>query len=89
MLRAIDALINSGPDLGTCSWFLPVTVETVVGNGAVRHYRAFDMTRDGFTLLAMGFTGAKALRFKKAYIQAFNAMEAELRGRGARGATPH
>ncbi|WP_286084191.1 Rha family transcriptional regulator [Agrobacterium sp. FDAARGOS_525] len=28
-------------------------------------YRAFDMTRDGFTLLAMGFTGAKALRGRK------------------------
>lgn len=26
-------------------------------------YRAFDMTRDGFTLLAMGFTGKKALAF--------------------------
>jgi len=36
------------------------------------------ITRDGFTLLAMGFTGKKAMQFKLAYIQAFNAMEAEL-----------
>lgn len=36
------------------------------------------MTRDGFTLLAMGFTGEKAMRFKEAYIKAFNRMEAEL-----------
>lgn len=33
------------------------------------------VTRDGFTLLAMGFTGAKAMQFKVAYIEAFNAME--------------
>lgn len=26
------------------------------------------MTRDGFTLLAMGFTGRKAMQFKEAYI---------------------
>lgn len=33
------------------------------------------VTRDGFTLLAMGFTGEKAMQFKIAYIDAFNAME--------------
>ncbi len=36
------------------------------------------LTRDGFTLLAMGFTGPKALDFKIAYIKAFNDMEAKL-----------
>ena len=33
------------------------------------------VTRDGFTLLAMGFTGKAAMQFKVAYIEAFNAME--------------
>lgn len=33
------------------------------------------LTRDGFTLLAMGFTGKKAMRFKVAYINRFNQME--------------
>lgn len=33
------------------------------------------VTRDGFTLLAMGFTGARAMHFKVSYIEAFNAME--------------
>lgn len=37
------------------------------------------MNRDGFTLLAMGFTGNKALEFKMKYIEAFNQMEAELK----------
>ena len=35
----------------------------------------FYMNRDGFTLLAMGFTGDKALQFKLKYIEAFNKME--------------
>ncbi len=46
-------------------------------------YPAYRLTRDGFTLLAMGFTGKKALAFKLAYIEAFNRMEAELRQRPA------
>ena len=38
----------------------------------------FYMNRDGFTLLAMGFTGQKAMSFKLKYIEAFNAMERQL-----------
>lgn len=38
-------------------------------------YRQVIMNRDGFTLLAMGFTGQKALQFKLKYIEAFNQME--------------
>lgn len=34
-----------------------------------------EMTRDGFTLLAMGYTGAKAMKFKELYIRRFNEME--------------
>jgi Rha family phage regulatory protein len=48
-----------------------------------REFRSFDMTRDGFTLLVMGFTGTRALKWKLRYIEAFNAMEAELRNRPA------
>lgn len=36
-------------------------------------------TRDGFSLLAMGFTGPKAIEWKLKYIEAFNMMEAEMR----------
>jgi len=39
------------------------------------------MTRDGFTLLAMGYTGEKAMKFKLAYIKQFNAMEKALTGK--------
>jgi len=33
------------------------------------------MTRDGFTMLAMGYTGQKAMHFKELYINRFNEME--------------
>ena len=39
------------------------------------------MNRDGFTLLVMGYTGEKAMRFKLAYIKQFNAMEELLKGK--------
>lgn len=44
-----------------------------------QEYPMFIMNRDGFTLLAMGFTGDKALRFKLDYINAFNQMETKLK----------
>ena len=44
-----------------------------------KEYPEYLMTRDGFTLLAMGFTGEKATQWKIKYIEAFNKMEAELR----------
>ena len=47
--------------------------------GASRKSPAYRLTRDGFTLLAMGFTGKQALQFKLAYIDAFNRMEEQLR----------
>lgn len=37
------------------------------------------MTRDGFALLVMGYTGELAMKFKEFYIRQFNAMEKELR----------
>ena len=46
------------------------------------------LTRDAFTLLAMGFTGARALAFKVAYINAFNRMEKLLTGHAEAEAIP-
>ena len=42
-------------------------------------YPEYLLTRDGFTLLVMGFTGSKALQWKLKYIEAFNKMEQELK----------
>lgn len=38
-------------------------------------YTEYLLTRDGFSLLVMGFTGSKALQWKLKYIEAFNKME--------------
>lgn len=49
--------------------------ETNVPDSYGRPRRAYYMNRDGFTLLAMGFTGQDAMNFKLDYIDAFNRME--------------
>lgn len=46
-----------------------------------RSQDVYYMTRDGFTILVMGYTGEKAMRFKEAYIRQFNAMEKALIGK--------
>lgn len=43
-----------------------------------KQYPMYLMNRDGFSLLCMGFTGAKALEWKLKYIDAFNKMEKTL-----------
>lgn len=43
--------------------------------------KMYYITRDGFTLLVMGYTGEKAMKFKEAYIRQFNAMEKALIGK--------
>lgn len=48
-------------------------------NGGTKKAKYFIMNKDAFTLLAMGFTGAKAVEFKIKYINEFNKMEAELK----------
>lgn len=50
-------------------------------DGRNRKQDAVIMTRDGFTLLVMGYTGELAMKFKEAYIKQFNAMEAALQGK--------
>ena len=44
-----------------------------------KEYPMYEMDRDGFSLLVMGFTGEKALQWKIKYIEAFNQMESELK----------
>lgn len=44
-----------------------------------KQYPEYLLTRDGFSLLVMGFTGAKALEWKIKYIEAFNKMEEQLK----------
>ena len=82
VMRDIRAL-GCSPDFYRLN-FEEVTTEYVNGKGGTQTADAFRMTKDGFTFLAMGFTGPEAARFKEAYILAFNRMEAALRARPAR-----
>lgn len=77
VLRAIRNLL---PQLSAdhARNFAEMVIETQIGSGATRQDPAYRVTRVGFTLLAMGFTGKKAFQFKLAYIDAFERMEAEL-----------
>ncbi len=58
--------------------FQPTSNVIPMPNGGSREEKAYDITRDGFVFLAMGFTGKKAAAWKERYILAFNAMEAQL-----------
>lgn len=76
VLKAIKTLLDQEPSLAgrnfaDCSY----STET----SGRRSFPCFKLDRDGFTLLAMGFTGPEALKFKLRYIAAFNEMEARLR----------
>lgn len=74
VLRDIDNLISDSPKLGSEMFF-----ETSYQNERRKIYRCFNMNRDGFSLLSMGFTGKKALEWKLKYIEAFNKMEEKLK----------
>lgn len=78
VLRDIEAL--QIPDDWRGANFGPSHFERTTPTGGKYLDKAYTITRDGFTILAMGYTGSKAMKFKLAYIDAFNRMEAALRG---------
>lgn len=71
VLRSIDNLLSSLEDSAKL-WFHK-SLYKVDGNN--KSYVMYYMNRDGFSLLAMGFTGKKALEWKIKYIEQFNLME--------------
>lgn len=73
VLRAIDSLKEDVRN------FAQMFFETETPDSYGRPQRTYLMNRDGFTLLAMGFTGKAALEWKLKYIAAFNAMEKKLK----------
>lgn len=72
VIRDIEMYKKDVPNFG--EMFQEATMPDSYG----RQQKAYLMNRDGFSLLVMGFTGAKALEWKLKYIEAFNAMEKEL-----------
>lgn len=51
--------------------FIPTLTEVTIGSGARREAKGYNLTQIGFTLLAFGFQGEKALDFKCQFIDAF------------------
>lgn len=74
ILRDIENIIKSD---STILWNEMFKKSAYQSRG--KDYKCYDMNRDGFSLLAMGFTGKKALEWKLKYINAFNLMEEELK----------
>lgn len=79
VLKAIRAILSKLPEDRLGNFSQTVVTRTNPSGGAPIQSRAYRLTRDGFTFLAMGFTGEKAQVFKWAYIDAFNRMEEALR----------
>lgn len=76
VLRGIRDLIEKNTDLSKSFIAREEQIET--GNGASRSNPVFLMDQKGFCILAMGFTGAKALEFKCAFYDEFERMKNEL-----------
>lgn len=76
VLRDIAKLRSKCPESFRRLNFEPTLIDVPGPNGAVRQTPAYLLTRDGFSLLVMGFAGAEAVRWKLKYIEAFNALEA-------------
>ena len=70
VLRDINNIKKDVPN------FEEMFYETEAPDSYGRLQRIYQMTRDGFTLLTMGFTGSEALQWKVKYLEAFNKMEA-------------
>lgn len=82
VLEAIDNLLKSlAPEKSGAETRMFALTSFADPSQPGREFRSFDMTRDGFALLAFSFTGERALKWKLKYIEAFNVMEAELRAR--------
>ena len=76
VIRDIRNLIESIPELGRLNFELSSYI-----NEQGKELPCYRMDRKGFVLLAMGFTGEQALKFKIAYIDAFDEMEERLKNR--------
>ena len=74
VLRDIAKITD--PKSGLSTEFAQLNFEpTSYTDGWNRKQKAYAMTRDGFTMLVMGYTGQKAMKFKELYIKRFNEME--------------
>lgn len=79
VVRAVVNTIAAKPELEASRNFAQWSEDVEIGSGAKRTVVGYWMDRKGFSILAMGFTGAKALDFKCAFYDQFERMEEALR----------
>ena len=79
VLRAIRDLIEANPDWGMRNFAQTPYVDSQNG----QTYQMYEMTRDGYSMLVMGFTGKEAMDWKIKFLDAFNAMERQIRSSNA------
>lgn len=79
VVRDIRDILASLPDTSKNWGMLNFEQTPYVDPQNKQTYSEYLITRDGLTLLVMGYTGEKAMTFKLAYIQRFNEMEALLK----------
>ena len=82
VLQIIDALINNNIDNDKINDFNQLNfkpVEYLDAKGELR--KAYELTEEGFSLVALSFTGQKALEFKVDFINAFFQMRTALMNR--------
>ena len=79
ILAKIEEICTQVPDsFGERNFaLLEKEVKSNLGNGTYKT-NLYELTKDGFILLVMGFTGKNAMSIKIAYINAFNAMAEKL-----------
>lgn len=75
VLRAIENL-ECSPEFTSAQFW--AHVQPIQAGAVTRDSKYYEMTKDGFIFLVMGFTGAKAAQIKEAYIHAFNHMATQL-----------
>lgn len=78
VLRDIEQILSQVPEIFWKLNFEPTKYELKNNLGFPVKHPMYIITKDGFALLTMGYTGEKAMQFKEAYINRFNEMEAEL-----------
>lgn len=76
VLKAIRKILQGGVVKNNETSMFEET--TYINEQNKQSYPMFIMNQDGFTLLAMGFNGKKAMEFKLKYIEAFNKMKKEI-----------
>lgn len=76
ILRDIDFLVGQLKNEHTPKYFIFSEYQHEQNK---QMYPEYLLTRDGFSLLVMGFTGQKALQWKLKYIEAFNQMEEHIK----------